>query len=130
MFYFNRKLYSIDHVNVHWRDPMTALDTTSSMESVHEFLKLHPKVQNLALIQCTSPFVNRNYLRKATRKFAKNKTCIFSVVRSFKLRWKRDRKKRRILPINFDFRRRPRRQDWKGRKLNIPRVIYVLFDCR
>lgn len=104
-----------DRVNVHWRDPQTALDTTSSIESVHEFLKNHPRVSNLALVQCTSPFISRSYLQKAIKKFSK-RHCVFSAVRSFKLRWRKDVKTKKIMPVNFNYTKRPRRQDWKGKK--------------
>jgi N-acylneuraminate/3-deoxy-D-glycero-D-galacto-nononate cytidylyltransferase len=67
----------------------------------------------LALIQCTSPFVSKIYLRKAIEEF-KWKSCVFSVFRSFKLRWFYDENTRKVRPINFNFRKRPRRQDWKG----------------
>jgi N-acylneuraminate cytidylyltransferase len=103
-----------DNVNVHWRDPKTAQDTSTSIESVQEFLKNHPKVSNLALIQCTSPFINRNYLKEAIKAFLR-RHCTFSVFRSFKLRWSHDEDTNQILPINFDYKRRPRRQDWGGK---------------
>lgn len=102
-----------DQVNVHWRDPQTALDTTSSIESVQEFLKNHPRVRNLALVQCTSPFITSNYLRKAIKIFSK-RHCAFSAVKSFKLRWRREGSSNRIIPVNFNYTKRPRRQDWDG----------------
>lgn len=103
-------------MNVHWRDPSTALDTTSSIESVREFLKHHQNVGRLALIQCTSPFIGVQYLRQAVKKF-KKKLCVFSAVKSYKLRWARDKKSGKILPINFDFKKRPRRQDCDGKQI-------------
>ncbi|CRK94158.1 CLUMA_CG007677, isoform A [Clunio marinus] len=102
-----------DNVNVHWRDPQTALDGTSSIESVQEFLNYHPNVAKLALIQCTSPFINQKYIRRGIKKFS-NHHCVFSVKRSFNLRWKFDKKSKRIFPINFEINKRPRRQDWSG----------------
>lgn len=103
----------LDKVNVHWRDPNTALDTTSSIESVQEFLKHHQRVNKLALIQCTSPFITRQYLRRAFKAF-KKRDCVFSAIKSFKLRWTRDVKTKRIFPVNFNYTSRPRRQDWNG----------------
>ena len=36
-------------------------------------------------------------------------------MKSFKLRWKyADDNRMKIVPINFDYRHRPRRQDWDG----------------
>ena len=102
-----------DRVNVHWRDPKHAQDQSTSIDAVQEFIRSHPKVNNLALIQCTSPFITRKYLRKAMREFLK-RHCTFSVFRSFKLRWSHDEENNKVLPINFDYKKRPRRQDWKG----------------
>jgi CMP-N-acetylneuraminic acid synthetase len=103
----------LDGVNIHWRDPETALDTTSSIVSVHEFLRHHPMVANLGLIQCTSPFVSPKYLQQAMKIFPKQH-CVFAAMRSFKLRWKQNPNTHKVTPINFDFSKRPRRQDWDG----------------
>ena len=112
-----------DRVNVHWRDPKYAQDKSSSIDAVQEFIKSHPKVNNLALIQCTSPFITRKYLRKAIKEFLK-RHCTFSVFRSFKLRWTHDEESNKILPINFDYKRRPRRQDWRGEPKHFEAAVH------
>jgi N-acylneuraminate cytidylyltransferase len=55
-------------------------------------------------------------LQKAFQKFSIHRDCVFSAVRSFKLRWRRDDcgEKEKFAPINFNYRKRPRRQDWDG----------------
>ncbi|XP_055616223.1 N-acylneuraminate cytidylyltransferase A [Toxorhynchites rutilus septentrionalis] len=100
-------------VLVHMRPPEQAQDHTSSLESTQEFLRRHPEVTNLALIQCTSPFLKVKYLVDAFERFGTAVECVFSVMRSFKLRWK-EAPGGRIAPLNFNVSRRPRRQDWSG----------------
>ncbi|KAG5675379.1 hypothetical protein PVAND_005287 [Polypedilum vanderplanki] len=104
------------NATVHKRDAYYARDESTSIEAVQEFLKHHPNVENLALIQCTSPFISHHYLRDAFRKFTIQRDCVFSVVKSFKLRWKHSNSegKEKFIPANFDNKKRPRRQDWNG----------------
>lgn len=103
-----------DLVRVHLRPPEVAQDHTSSIESVREFLDHHPRVQNVALVQCTSPFLGVRYLDEALQRFQSLRVdCVFSVTRSFKLRWRKE-KDGRVNALNFDPRKRPRRQDWDG----------------
>ncbi|CAH1707401.1 unnamed protein product [Chironomus riparius] len=102
------------NANIHERDPQHARDESKSIDAVQEFLLNHPNISRLALIQCTSPFISHQYLREAFHKFT-NRDCVFSAVKSFKLRWKyADDNRKKIVPINFDYRNRPRRQDWDG----------------
>lgn len=91
-------------------------DFASSMSAVQEFLKNHQLVSNLALIQCTSPFIKAKYLKKAIYRI-KFSDCVFSAVKSHKFRWKKDKINKKLLPINFNVTSRPRRQDWDGELL-------------
>lgn len=101
-------------VRVHIRPMEVARDDTSSAESVREFLDQHPWVQNVALVQCTSPFLKVGYLEEALLKFQNLQVdCLFSVRRSFKLRWRRA-EDGKVKALNFDPEKRPRRQDWDG----------------
>ena len=93
---------------MHWRDSKYAQDNSTSIEAVQEFIQKHPGIENLALIQCTSPFISSTYLKEAFNKFSHQCDCVFSAVQSFKLRWKIQGKK--IIPVNFDYEKRPRRQ--------------------
>ncbi|XP_065079163.1 N-acylneuraminate cytidylyltransferase A [Ochlerotatus camptorhynchus] len=103
-----------DKVRVHHRPVEAAQDHTSSLESVREFVDRHPWVENVALVQCTSPFLRLDYLQEALDRFQSGRVdCVFSATRSFKLRWKRADNGRTI-PLNFDPGKRPRRQDWEG----------------
>ncbi|KAL1400405.1 hypothetical protein pipiens_007465 [Culex pipiens pipiens] len=108
--------FSSDQVRIHLRPPV--LDTTPSIESTQEFIRMHPEVTNVALIQCTSPFLKVRYLEELLEKFEPSTDCVFSVTRSYKLRWRRDASRRgAVVPVNFNPERRPRRQDWDGELL-------------
>ncbi|XP_059613060.1 N-acylneuraminate cytidylyltransferase [Phlebotomus argentipes] len=105
---------TVSKIFVHHRPESEALDTTSSIESVQEFLHHHPEIENVALIQCTSIFLRETYLELAYELFQKS-DCVFTVTKSHKLRWKFSNSQ--LLPINFDPTKRPRRQDWDGELL-------------
>ncbi|EDW70486.2 N-acylneuraminate cytidylyltransferase A [Drosophila virilis] len=96
---------------VHIRPAKYALDGTSSIEAIQEFLEGHKAIDNFALFQCTSVFLKEKYIEEAYQKF-KVHDCVFSVKRSHNLRWKYVEEQ--ILPDNFNLKARPRRQDWKG----------------
>lgn len=97
------------NATVHWRSAETATDETTSLESVQEFLGKHPEVERVALIQCTSPFTQAEYLHEA---FELTEECVFAVRRSHEFRWtKRDGQ---VIPLNLNPLKRPRRQDWRG----------------
>lgn len=67
--------------NVHWRHESTARDESTSLEAVQEFLRGHPNVRNIALIQCTSVFIHEKYLEKAVGLFDEDVDCVFAVTR-------------------------------------------------
>ncbi|XP_065155513.1 N-acylneuraminate cytidylyltransferase-like isoform X2 [Atheta coriaria] len=101
-------------VNVHWRSEDSATDTASSIFAVQEFLSFRPEIDVVALIQCTSPFVHHTYLKNAILLMMHTDVdCVFSVSKSFKLRWIRTSNSA-ISALNFDPAQRPRRQDWEG----------------
>lgn len=102
-----------NNVSVHRRSEEYSRDNTSSIESVVEFLQHHPEIMQLALIQCTSPFTEPDYLKAAKYHFDLAE-CVFSAERSHKLRWRFNGIERGVTPLNFDPAKRPRRQDWEG----------------
>ncbi|KAL3274473.1 hypothetical protein HHI36_015857 [Cryptolaemus montrouzieri] len=99
-------------VNVHWRAEEFASDKASSISAVQEFLKYHPEIDALALVQCTSPFLKNTYLHKGLEYLKSGNDCVFSVSRSYKLRW--GLQNEALIPLNFNPKYRPRRQDWNG----------------
>ncbi|XP_053684724.1 N-acylneuraminate cytidylyltransferase [Sabethes cyaneus] len=103
-----------DRIQLHFRSGEFARDQSTSIESTQEFLSKHPEIANVALVQCTSPFLRSQYLAEACRKFHRSVDCVFSAVRSFQLRWRMQPADEKMVPLNFDPRSRPRRQDWDG----------------
>ncbi|CAG0890195.1 unnamed protein product [Darwinula stevensoni] len=100
---------------VHWRDPQTATDSSSSLSATREFLQKHPEVTVVCLIQATSPMVLPKYLEEACDLILKgNWDSVFSVTRLHKFIWKEVSKGQATEPVNFDPMQRPRRQDWPG----------------
>ncbi|XP_058987783.1 N-acylneuraminate cytidylyltransferase A [Musca domestica] len=88
-----------------------AEDHSSSLDAIKEFLYTHFFVNRFALFQCTSIFLKKEYITEAVKKF-QNSPCVFAVKRTHKLKWIEQNLS--IKPLNFDPKRRPRRQDWRG----------------
>ncbi len=112
-------------------------DEAASLDAVQEFLRLHPEVDVVALVQCTSPFirpgiVNRDdspehrllrkveliseLLAEAHRLVTEEDyDSVFSVSRQKRLRWSEiSLSQEKTRPLNFDPGKRPRRQDLRG----------------
>ncbi|KAK5641260.1 hypothetical protein RI129_009807 [Pyrocoelia pectoralis] len=97
-------------VNIYWRSAESATDEATSIFAIQQFLVDHPYVNAVALVQCTSPFLKMEYLQQAVTLFTRNE-CVFSVSRSNNLRWKKVDNE--LVPLNFDLKNRPRRQDFQ-----------------
>lgn len=106
-------LYFEDNAKLHHRPKILAADTTTSIDSVQEFLRTNNDITSLALIQCTSPFLKIEYIESAIENF-ENSDCVFAATKSYKLRWKWNWSTNQYVALNFDPSRRPRRQDWDG----------------
>ncbi|XP_058060734.1 N-acylneuraminate cytidylyltransferase A [Anopheles bellator] len=94
-----------------------AQDHSTSLEATREFLEAHPEIDRFALIQCTSPLLRPHYLENAAHQLSPTGPalpCVFSVLRSYKLRWRKMDLSGLLEPLNFDPKARPRRQDWTG----------------
>lgn len=67
---------------VHYRPSYLAADQTSSIDAVQEFVSKHKHMKNIALIQCTSIFMQERYLEQAFALFnTYDVDCVFSAVR-------------------------------------------------
>ncbi|XP_055856685.1 N-acylneuraminate cytidylyltransferase A [Episyrphus balteatus] len=97
---------------VHIRPESVSKDYTTSIDSTREFMQKHKYIKKLALFQCTSVFLKLDYVIKAFELF-KTSECVFATTRSFKLRWSLNADGS-LVPLNFDPKNRPRRQDWSG----------------
>ncbi|XP_053318970.1 N-acylneuraminate cytidylyltransferase [Spea bombifrons] len=101
---------------VHRRCADVSKDTTSSLETIQEFLKYHPEVDIVGNIQATSPCLHPDDLTKVVDMIRKDGfDSVFSVVRHHLFRWRDVSKTGGVTAAeNFNPACRPRRQDWSG----------------
>ncbi|KAK2862832.1 hypothetical protein Q5P01_002365 [Channa striata] len=105
---------------VHRRSAEVSKDTSTSLETIQEFVGQHPEVNVICNIQATSPCLHPKHLKEALEKMTQCKyDSIFSVVRRHHFRWQEvekgsDGSIECTRPLNLDPARRPRRQDWNG----------------
>lgn len=104
--------FKLPKVEIYNRNSQNAQDT-SSTESVMleyiEFAKLPPD-DFFFLIQATSPLLKTKHIENMFNKFILDKAdSALSCVRNKRFYWTEGG-----VPVNYDFRNRPRRQDFKG----------------
>uniref|UniRef100_UPI00358E93FB N-acylneuraminate cytidylyltransferase n=1 Tax=Myxine glutinosa TaxID=7769 RepID=UPI00358E93FB len=101
---------------VHRRSLQVSKDSTSSRETIQEFLRLHPGVELVGHIQATSPCLHPKHLREVADMLRNQYyDSVFSVVRRHQFRWKEIASKDEVTTCeNMDPSNRPRRQDWPG----------------
>ncbi|KAM6909425.1 N-acylneuraminate cytidylyltransferase A [Xenentodon cancila] len=102
---------------VHRRSPEVSKDSSTSLETIQEFLSFHGHVDVVCNIQATSPCLQPRHLREALELITvQGYESVFSVVRRHEFRWTEVKKDSPKLtqPLNLDPRNRPRRQDWDG----------------
>lgn len=64
---------------IHWRNKESATDGAKSLLAVQEFLSHHKEVDVVFLIQCTSPFIRKQFLIDGLHCLKLGKECAFSV---------------------------------------------------
>uniref|UniRef100_A0A3B3U8J5 N-acylneuraminate cytidylyltransferase n=1 Tax=Poecilia latipinna TaxID=48699 RepID=A0A3B3U8J5_9TELE len=102
---------------VHWRSQEVSKDSSTSLETIQEFLKKNTDVTVVCNIQATSPCLHPTHLKEALKKITKDGyDSVFSVVRRHQFRWKEVKKgsDECTQPENLNPAKRPRRQDWNG----------------
>ncbi|KAG5830483.1 hypothetical protein ANANG_G00311100 [Anguilla anguilla] len=103
---------------VHRRSPEVSKDSTSSLETIQEFVRLKPEVDIICNIQATSPCLHPYHLKEAMELITKNGyQSVFSVVRRHHFRWREVKTGggcTHTEPENLNPAKRPRRQDWDG----------------
>eukprot|EP00063_Salmo_salar_P062563 XP_014037398.1 PREDICTED: N-acylneuraminate cytidylyltransferase-like [Salmo salar] len=102
---------------VHRRSPEVSKDSSSSLDTIQEFVRLNPEVDVICHIQATSPCLHPFHLKEALEMITKQGfTSVFSVVREHHFRWQEVKKGGSVAtqPLNLDPSNRPRRQDWDG----------------
>ncbi|KAM9169314.1 LOW QUALITY PROTEIN: N-acylneuraminate cytidylyltransferase [Pangshura tecta] len=103
-------------VKVHRRSAEVSKDTTSSLETIQEFLRHHNEVDIVGHIQATSPCLHPDDLIKVSKMIREDGyDSVFSVVRRHLFRWSEIKKGVNVTkPQNLNPAKRPRRQDWDG----------------
>ncbi|XP_030397253.1 N-acylneuraminate cytidylyltransferase [Gopherus evgoodei] len=104
-------------VKVHRRSAQVSKDTSSSLETIQEFLRHHNEVDIIGHIQATSPCLHPDDLIKVSKMIREDGyDSVFSVVRRHLFRWSEIKKgvNKVTTPQNLDPAKRPRRQDWDG----------------
>ncbi|KAM3924290.1 N-acylneuraminate cytidylyltransferase [Leptodactylus fuscus] len=101
---------------VHRRSAEVSRDTSSSLETIQEFLQHHPEVDIVGNIQATSPCLHPSDLTKVVDMIRTHRyDSVFSVVRHHLFRWREVKAPgEATVPENLNPSRRPRRQDWRG----------------
>ncbi|XP_019963453.1 N-acylneuraminate cytidylyltransferase A [Paralichthys olivaceus] len=102
---------------VHRRSPEVSRDSSTSLETIQEFVRLNPEVDVICNIQATSPCLHPFHVKEAVEMITlQGYDSVFSVVRRHQFRWQEVKKGSGELtkPLNLDPTNRPRRQDWNG----------------
>jgi N-acylneuraminate cytidylyltransferase len=105
--------FGFPKVEVAGRSAESATDAASTEAGLLEFAKSH-EFEAIALIQATSPLLTAADLDRGFRLFARGDVdSVLSVVRQKRFVW-RDSENGYAAPLNYDYLRRPRRQDFEG----------------
>ncbi|KAJ0070232.1 hypothetical protein NL108_006130, partial [Boleophthalmus pectinirostris] len=102
---------------IHRRSAEVSKDSSTSLDTMQEFIRLNPVVDIVCHIQATSPCLHPFHLKEALEYILKRGyDSVFSVVRRHHFRWQEIKKGSEELtrPLNLDPCNRPRRQDWDG----------------
>ena len=106
------KNFNFKKVNIFYRSKKTSRDSSQTEEVLIEFIKKKKLKNNdyIFLIQPTSPYVQSHEFDDAFKLFIKSKkSSLLSAVLSKNLFWNT-----KGVPLNYDIKKRPRRQDFKG----------------
>ncbi|KAL7857691.1 hypothetical protein AOLI_G00177930 [Acnodon oligacanthus] len=99
------------------RSPEVSRDSSSSLDTIQEFLKLRPEVDIVCHIQATSPCLHPYHVNEALKMITdEGYDSVFAVVRRHQFRWSEVKKEegKSPTPLNLNTAKRPRRQDWPG----------------
>jgi N-acylneuraminate cytidylyltransferase len=109
------KSFGLNKVEIYDREPQNAQDTSSTESVMLEYInKSNLNLEDkFILIQATSPLLKSEHIDKMYKKLIdSNADSIFSTVREKQFHW--IEKTGSIEPINYDYKNRPRRQDYNG----------------
>ena len=106
------KRKSYDKTLLYRRSPENACDTASTESVMMEYINYAnlPDEMIFMLVQATSPLTQPVHFSEALRKYAKGEfDSILTCVRNYRFFWNEDG-----TSMNYDYRNRPRRQDYNG----------------
>ena len=107
--------FGFKKLEVYDRDPENARDESSTESVMTEYIKKSDLnlEDNFFLIQATSPLLKSEYIDKMYEEYIKSGAdSIFSGVREKQFHWIET--SQGVNPINYDYRNRPRRQEFQG----------------
>jgi len=104
------KRFGLKKTHIYRRKPQNARDTSSTESVMLEFLEAHPMAPSTIFIlaQATSPFTQTRDFSQALALLEKADS-VLSCVRIKRFFWEDNG-----TPLNYDYRHRPRRQDFEG----------------
>ena len=106
------KKFDLEKVELYDRDSENAQDTSTTVSVILEYLNkanLNDN-DNFFLIQATSPLLKSKHIEEMYEKLLnEGKDSALSCVRNKRFYWSEDG-----VPLNYDYKNRPRRQDFKG----------------
>ena len=109
------KSFEFSKVTIYDRDPENAQDSSSTESVMIEYLKKSNLKEDdyFVLIQATSPLLKSKYIDEMLDMLKKSDAdSIFSGVREKQFHWIETSEG--VMPINYDYKNRPRRQEFKG----------------
>ena len=104
--------FNFNKVEIYDRDPKNAQDTSPTMDVILEYINNSniSDEDNLFLIQATSPLLEPYHIDEMYEKMVKDKAnSSLSCVEFKRFFWSKDG-----VSLNYDYRERPRRQDFEG----------------
>ena len=107
--------FCFDKVEIYDRDSVNAQDTSSTESVMLEYLEKtnYKEGDKLILIQATSPMLKSEYIDGMLEALEDSEAdSIFSGVREKQFHWIETTEG--VKPINYDYKNRPRRQDFQG----------------
>lgn len=102
---------------IHRRSAEVSKDSSTSLDTIQEFVRLNPEVDIVCNIQATAPCLHPFHLKRAMRLITEQgNDSVFAVVRRHHFRWQEVKADsgETTRPLNLDPSNRPRRQDWDG----------------
>lgn len=107
--------FRLTKVEIYRRSPKNAQDASTTESVMLEYIKSRGLSDDdtFILVQATSPFTKSIHLDEALVKYSsENHDSLLSVCRSKRFYWNESG-----TPINYDYKSRPRRQDFQGQLL-------------